>query len=511
MASNGKTGSPSRRWRLRHGARRLLSAPMLLVLPVTSGTLAAGMEAPVEISRVAMASNSGGIVEHGTITLKRDKPVFTDGPSVENQKWVGEAPPDTKHNRLEGDLCERQGQVPCLEYDLVVPEGGWRLRVAIDAISESGDPNDRFWLELYGPDGTWRGESFYYETGEVMVWPSTEPTSAVERGTWTIRVMPYRVSRASFTLRTVLESEKGARRSLPRGTALLPNLRAEPPYDLTFRASPILDTPEEGRSFPFGCQTDEAVEDRVARCLRFGFGYQNNGDGPYEVQLTPEEHNPLTADVVQRIYLQDDTPWDHRDNVTKTDGSGSPYYIDRPAGTASFHPMPGHTHWHYDNIFTAVLYVVDPTSRELEEVGTAAKLGACAHDWLLVEFDRIYQDQQFRHDSGSRCDAIRPDANLPTKSELAVALSAGWADVYPVGVPDNYVAFDDHAEGEYVLRVVVDKDGRLQEKDEHDNVGYAHFVVRNCVPTACDVELIERGRGSDPWDENKVVLRGLGE
>lgn len=270
------------------------------------------------------------------------------------------------------------------------------------------------------------------------------------------------------------------------------------------------------------CYPEETVEDGVLRCLRFAFGYQNAGHGPYELRLHPrvtsssDAGDAVVADAVQRIYKQDATPWNFSDN----DAEGS--YRDVPAGTATFHHT--HGHWHYDNIAEIELFQVD--GGRLRRLRDTAKRGTCAHDWVLVDFDRWYQDERFRNDSsrqagdqrkvvdtpmtvddGDRCNSFFPHQNVPGQ-DIAIALSPGWGDVYGINNSDNYVRFPIVDDGEFLLRIRIDGDDEIEEAREDDNVGYAHFSVAGDTVTP-----LERGRGADPWDPDKRVLSatGLGE
>lgn len=53
-----------------------------------------------------------------------------------------------------------------------------------------------------------------------------------------------------------------------------------------------------------------------------------------------------------------------------------------------------------------------------------------------------------------------------------------------------------------LLREVVDKEDRLIESDETDNISYVYFKVTGLRA----LEIIERGYGLDPWDPKKGVL-----
>ena len=64
-----------------------------------------------------------------------------------------------------------------------------------------------------------------------------------------------------------------------------------------------------------------------------------------------------------------------------------------------------------------------------------------------------------------------------------------------------YVEFDGNGNGRYVVRSVVDEMDNVLESDDTDNVSYAYIEVQGDT-----VEILERGWGTDPWDDRKVVF-----
>ena len=314
-------------------------------------------------------------------------------------------------------------------------------------------------------------------------------------GPWQVVVVRDNEGAESFRVRAKLE---GAPRSPRDRVPLLPNLRAEPAYDFTFsyvqaacalasNCSEIAPAPVP----PF-CAPDETAEDRAVRCLRFSFGYQNAGRGPMDLRFGELDPVTRSVDVRQRVYFADGTPERYTDND----------YVQYDAATATYHEV--HGHFHYDNVFGAqLLKVVDEERGVTEPVAEVAKRGACAHDIAFVDFDRFFQDPQGLADSGTDCNFTFTD---PTSPGVRIGLSAGWGDIYPAGLSDNYVDFGLNADGLYVVQVKADVDDTIWESNETDNFGYSLISV-----SGLSVELLERGRGKSPWDPRKVVVRGLGD
>ncbi len=82
-----------------------------------------------------------------------------------------------------------------------------------------------------------------------------------------------------------------------------------------------------------------------------------------------------------------------------------------------------------------------------------------------------------------------------------MGLSTGWTDLYGWFQAGNYVRWPG-GDGFYVVRAMADGLETLVETNEKDNYGYAFVKVEGN-----EVTVIERGRGTDPWDPNKVVIR----
>lgn len=377
-----------------------------------------------------------------------------------------------------GPVC-RPGN--CWSYTLYVKQAALRLRVGIDHL----DHHDAFALELRDPGDRLvaTSEHRFLETPEIAV---EEP----QPGPWTLRVVAQEVRRSSFTLRAKLERDLPAP---PVDRPAPPNLRAEPGFDFGFTAPigsnyGIVELPVST-----SCHPDESAEDVVVRCLRFSFGYQNAGDGPLDLHFDPlTDVATRTTRVRQRIYVGDDTPRDYSDNR----------YRESPAGTATYHEV--HGHYHYDAVFQArVFRVVDLDDRKSVPLGEAAKRGTCAHDWVLVDFERFYQDLAGTADSGTDCNFGFTD---PTSTRMRIGLSRGWADIYTAELSDNYVEFPQDVDGVYLVRVWADLLDRIVESNEEDNAAYSLIRIEGNAVT-----LLERGRGTAPWDPTRMVLRGLGD
>ncbi|MGH2694233.1 MAG: hypothetical protein ACRDJJ_05385 [Actinomycetota bacterium] len=338
-------------------------------------------------------------------------------------------------------------------YRLTLAEAGYRLRLGID----HPEVGDVFEVDVFDPSGR-RAGSLSPGTGlysaELLV---RDPRP----GTWRIRVRAEDVTRSAFRLRAKLESDP------PRiGTGkdpVLPNLQVLPPHDASF-LTPLTNGSTGGA--PQGidllgaesCHPEEHAEDRALRCLRFSFGIRNTGLGP--MQLYYEGDPPQDQTMYQR--------------VRRADGS----HFDREAGVARWYKTHLHFH-HHDAVALRLFGVTDPNKGKLVPAGDKRRKGFAHRDELLREWRHFY----------------------PTLGLVGFGLSAGWSDIYEWDRPGNYIDFGLNGDGRYLIRMWADPVGGILESNEEDNIGYTYFRV-----SGAELELIEAGRGRDPWDRCKIVV-----
>ncbi len=343
-----------------------------------------------------------------------------------------------------------------LTWRLEVLDQGGRLRVALD----HSDMDNRWRLEVEGPSGTVFATGFY--SAEAFL-------NDAKPGMYTITAVGSSVSESVIRLRAKLEKPAKRRGEGP----LLPNLRITPPYDLTLTGAPWYFFMASGAA-P-SCFPEETAQELVTRCLRFSFGPENAGRGPLELVYA----TPLNEGGRNVMYQQ----------ITHSDGRKTR----RPAGTYEYHAA--HAHYHHPLIAGQQLFkVTDARNGKLEEAGVAKKTGFCMGDYTLVDWERFYQDPV--GSVASSCGL----ADAPYR-DLIMGLSTGWNDIYSYQLEGNYIDFDEGEDGLYVLRAFTDRSGDIEETDESDNLSYAYFKV-----SGDEVDLIERGFGSDPWDPKKKVL-----
>ncbi|MDQ3645623.1 MAG: hypothetical protein M3345_01655 [Actinomycetota bacterium] len=342
-------------------------------------------------------------------------------------------------------------QPTCWVYVLQVADRGYRLRIGIDH-PEVGDVFD---VDVLAPGREPAGE-LSPGTGLYSAELSIDDPAP---GRWTIEVRARDVTDTAFRMRAKLEA-RAPSLGVERGP-VLPNLQVLPPHAASFR-TPLTNGSTDGEPVGIegglGCHPEEHVEELAIRCLRFGFGIRNTGRGP--MYLTAVGGNPLERELFQRVYRTDET------------------WYDRSAGIARFHKTHGHFH-HHDAVALRLYRVKNPEKGKIEAAGQEHRKGFAHRDELIRDWGNFYPDWD----------------------RYGFGLSAGWSDIYEWDRPGNYIDFGIHGDGRYVIRMWADPVDGIVESNELDNVGYTYLEV-----TGTEVELIESGRGRDPWDPCKIVV-----
>lgn len=361
----------------------------------------------------------------------------------------------------------------CQIFDIdVADEGAFALRVGLD----TPERNNNFEVAVESPTGQRTrliNPNAYSVEASI---PDPEP------GRWHIFVAPYSAENAPFRMRAKLETERYTPTPDDDGY-LLPNLVVTRTWEFGFAApvnplnGPFL-APDDanpplaaGPAQPVSCSPDEMVDDGVSRCLRYSFALGNAGNGPFDLRWTASETDSESHDVLQCL--------------ARGDGAVEA----SPAGSGSFHST--HGHWHYDDVVWHQLFTVGE-NHELTEAGRGKKIGYSPADQGIVRWNEFTQDR-----TGSSASA----GNCAPGSNHRLGLSRGWGDAYRYQRAGNYVDFNIHGDGEYVVHTIVDPLGHLRETDAADNTFYTHIRV-----TGNAVEVLESGYGVSPWDPAKSVV-----
>ena len=396
--------------------------------------------------------------------LAADQSVYWDGGYVGGSPW--HSLPLAPSNQAI-DRCATVG--PCFSYKLTTTTPGAVLRIALDTPMR----DDGLEIVITSPTGTvTRRQNSNQYSNEALI--GNPPV-----GNWSITVAPYSAEYASFRMRAKLESVPYQ----PAGTGqLLPNLRVTrlwefgyvapanpgnglfPPDD----ANPPLDV---AGVHPLSCSVDESLDEGSKRCLRYSFGLANVGDGNFDVRYSGNRSG-ATFPMTQCIQRTDGPP------------------TRRPAGDGVYHATHGHFHYN-DIIFHELLQVTDRTAGTLVPAGGGRKLGYSPADQAIAQWDRFVQAP-----AGSSGGA----GNCEPGTDSRLGMSRGWGDAYRYQRPGNYVEFGTNGDGFYVVRTKADPSDVVLESDESDNTSYAYLRI-----VGEDVNVLESGIGSSPWDPNKVI------
>lgn len=281
-------------------------------------------------------------------------------------------------------------------------------------------------------------------------------------GTYQIVVQASGVTDSNFRVRAKLES-KPPSLGVKKGP-VLPNLQILPPHEASF-LMPVTNgaTGEPPTGIDLmgleSCHPEEHAEDLAVRCLRFAYGVRNTGRGPMDLFYEGAGVGPDRT-LYQRLH--------HVDGKIE----------EREAGIARYHKT--HGHYHHDAAIGLQLFeVVDRKKGELVAAGEPRTKGFAHRMELLREWDTFY----------------------PLWNLQGFGLSAGWADIYEWDRPGNYIDFGLNGDGFYVVRMEADPVKGVLESNERDNFGYTYMKI-----TGSEVELIEAGRGKDPWDPCKIEV-----
>ncbi len=370
-------------------------------------------------------------------------------------------------------------------YELELAEDIDQLRVDMDYPYRQDD----FVLTVTGPDGTSASQASHntYSEGVRIEGPAV--------GTWTVELAVTRTAGAIVRMRA------GAGVTAPpEGDELLPNLRVTPPFELGF-AAPINpanslflagDDQNPGVSVGgtplYSCTVDEVQEAAdptrtddptvLTRCLRFTAGPHNVGEGHFDLRFP----------ILDRAMNDRDRLVEMTQVVHHADGSTT----ERDAGSYEYHAT--HGHYHYTDILFYELLSVDAAARTVSPAGVGHKSGFCPADQGYGEWTAFDQD------TGGALGSIQSGDCFAIAGDGAMGITAGWGDFYRWQRPGQFVDFSGQPDGEYVVRATVDVLDQVAETDEDDNASYTWVRV-----TGDEVEILERGYGSSPFDPEKVV------
>ncbi|MDQ3956900.1 MAG: lysyl oxidase family protein, partial [Actinomycetota bacterium] len=123
---------------------------------------------------------------------------------------------------------------------------------------------------------------------------------------------------------------------------------------------------------------------------------------------------------------------------------------------------PTHAHFHIRDFYVARLWRSTAAGgrRGTKPVAFGDKNGFCPEDTARIDGA---EDARGRYS----CFSEHERAAGPRQ---VVGISAGWKDVYPAKLPDQFVEISNVGDGYYALEIELDPNGVFEESDELNNV-----------------------------------------
>ncbi|MHB8691336.1 MAG: lysyl oxidase family protein [Solirubrobacteraceae bacterium] len=202
------------------------------------------------------------------------------------------------------------------------------------------------------------------------------------------------------------------------------------------------------------------------RCLRWDMTVRNNGPGPLELRVYPNSSTP--TDAYQVLYRSDGTYTLHR------------------VGDATFSSAHGHVHFH--GIDEVGLYTINADGSPGRLVATMPDKGICTLDLLNPSFGTSL-DGPPRYTFPGTCDVPDnrdpADPLYPHEQYFRMGISAGWADIYPWFIPDQYIDITTVPDGRYLLVYRVNVTGKILEATRSNNSSSACVEIHRTKVATC--------------------------
>jgi hypothetical protein len=472
------------------------------------------------IAVICAIGASSAAADQSVGSLRSGQSMYWNGPQVASARVDAPA------------LCGSQGT--CYRYTVRVTSAHAKV---LRASLRTADDSNGWEVAIYDPSGIEAADGSTYtlhgvaEDFDVEDWvPNPQP------GLWTIEVVPNNVKNGTFTMRAAVDpavvwpssdptlqtvhstrtvrtctkrkhgkravrhcSVRRARttRTIPRTGVydVPPDLAADAPWHLTFEQPTPMVVVESGNFLAmagfhnssasvadqpvYDCLPEETVQQGGHHCLRFTSGFANLGPGKFEV--FGSSNVPVAVNggsLFQDVY---------RSNGTS--------YV-RPSGFFTFHQI--HAHYHVLGIAKFELYPVLAKDR-LGPPSDVLKEGFCLGDIKMYNWQSWAQAEV----SPNSPDNCEPGLASDGMWRFYEGIDPGWEDSYKWQTSGQFVNFGDSPDGLYLLRVTVNPFHYILEADAGhatNDVAYTYFKV-----TGNDIQVIERGHGTSPWDPQRQV------
>ncbi len=203
----------------------------------------------------------------------------------------------------------------------------------------------------------------------------------------------------------------------------------------------------------------EWIEPPTPDVLIFSANVWNGGDGPLVVEGFRQPGEPL-MDAYQYFY---------EDGVN----------VGRSlVGTLEYDPQPGHRHWHFTDFAEYRLLDTDG-----EEVARSGKEAFCLANTHAIDMTLTNANwSPDGRDLGTSCGFFGA-------LWIREILDVGWGDTYVQGLPGQWIEIDDVPNGQYVLEVATNQEGRLEELRSDNNAAHVSLLLGG-EPGARTVEVL---------------------
>ena len=204
-------------------------------------------------------------------------------------------------------------------------------------------------------------------------------------------------------------------------------------------------------------------------------------------------HGPLRVLATNNFVCGTDTLWNS--NITVCPDGSTPSqlvkqriykkegnvmtYIDRWAGTMTYHPTHNHSHFDEWGIYTLrIPDANEPDPLKWTIIGEGSKLGFCLMDYGSCE----YYDGHCRDENDNILTTDAPNYGLGgggySCGTSNQGISAGWTDIYYYNLDGMFINIPNGTcNGDYMVVVQVDPKNSLLEENEDDNIMVAPITL----------------------------------
>lgn len=194
-----------------------------------------------------------------------------------------------------------------------------------------------------------------------------------------------------------------------------------------------------------------------------------------------------------------------RQRIYRKEGNTMTSWV-RWAGSMTYHPNHGHSHFDEWGVYTLRIQTADPNPLNWPIVGAGAKLGFCLMDYGTCSF----YNGHCRDDNNNIITNNLPNNGLGggnyNCSPTQQGISVGYTDIYYQYLDGMYITIPPGTcNGDYAVVVELDPNGFLLETRYDDNVMWAPITLTEQTGTGADIDIAANGP-TTTCDPNSLVL-----